>query len=175
MQPTDLILTLEDDMDFETSLLNHCRSVCLEEKRVYFPIPFAEYNSKVFVKGMPPGKPKNLNKKDHNKFTGTWAHESHNNFCAYQSDISALLKKSETNHVNKDGDWIYNSFLEQNYDVVMAVEPNLYKLNRESCYSMKPKKQKYAQCLKSQALFLGSRPTLGFLHIKEVLQRQKSK
>ena len=152
-------------------LLNHCKSICIEEKRVFFPVPYAQFNSEIVQRGMPPGKPKRTNKKDHNKFLGQWAHILHNNFCAYQRDLSHMLYAANKNLAKFDGHWIYNEYLKQEYEVVMAVEPNLYQLNYdEKCLPKKQFIQKHAQCIKYKALHLASKPALGILYIKETLE-----
>lgn len=116
---------------------------------------------------MPPGKPKNVYKKDHTKFTGQWAHKDHDTVCGFKSDIFKIYDGSS---VTSDG--IYEKFLRNDYETFMAVEPNLYKLNDAVvCEMYNHDKTELSNCYKSKTQYLGSKPALGILYIKEVLQK----
>ena len=165
-------MVLEDDVTMTDGLLHHCRSICIEKTRVLFAVPFAQFNPKVIEEGMPPGKLKDLNKNDHDKFTGQWAFRSHKNFCAYYTDVSNMLYAAGKTKLEVNGRWVYNDYLNQEYEVVMAVEPNLYKLNHnEKCFLTKQVPEEYSQCMKHKVLHLGSKPALGVLYIKEILKK----
>ena len=157
----DIILIVEENMVFKKGLLEHCRSLCDEKKRAYFPVPYAQFDGHVIENGMPPGKSQQISKQDHNKFTGHWAHQVHSAFCAYNNDVSQILSSD----AGTDDNWVYQQFLKEDYQVLMAVDPYLYKPNQSNrCLS---KKTNGKQCLKTEALHLGSKPSLGVLYIKE--------
>jgi len=169
----DLILVMQDDSTITTELLNHCKTISIEDKRVYFPVPFAQFNPEIIEHGMPPGKPKYVNKKDHNKFTGHWAHKLKNTFCAYHRDISNMVYAANKNLAEIDGQWMYNDYLKQEYEVVTAVEPNLYKLSHnEKCAPKKHSMNEQARCMKNKALHLASKPALSILYIEENLKNR---
>ena len=165
--PNDIILTIKEGYSFTKEIFDHCRAICSEGQRVYFPVPFAQFNSEITESGMPPGKVKNVNKKDHTKFTGQWAHQIHDSICGFKSD---LLKVYDDNDILSQ-QHIYEKFLLKNYETFMAVEPNLFKLNDLSkCQTLKNTIE-LTKCHKTASQYLGSKPALGILYINEVLSK----
>ena len=153
--------------------LHHCKTLCEKGRQLYFPIAFAQYNPDVIEKGMPPGKPKNVDKKDHNKFTGYWLHSEKLSACAYGKDWKIVLARSKAVPKYNQLHWIYNKFLLNNYNVITAVEPHLYKANyKNKCANQKPFKNKYGQCLKTVARQHGSKNALGILYLTESMRKK---
>jgi len=169
-QPEDIVLALQEDARFTSSFLSHCRAIPEPTKRAYLPVPFKQYNPDVVERGMPPGKPKNVDKKEHSKFTGFWAHTFHEYFCAYQLDVvNALSGPSKIqNTIN-----IYELFLRKQIEPFSGVEPGLFKAYYpEHCE--KPVKFETSQvCFRNKIEAMGSKPALGILYITEVIHQKK--
>ena len=160
-------------MSYKRGLIRRCRSIVMLSQRVYFPIAFSQFNPEIIEKGMPPGKPKDINKKEHNKFTGYWMHDKHDYFCSYQSDLIKILSGLSTRNLQNQKNWVYNAFLRNDIEVISAIEPKLYKVKHQrQCSTIKPSLEEYKDCFKSKAKSLGSKPALGILYINEVIQKQ---
>nr|XP_039249983.1 chondroitin sulfate synthase 1-like [Styela clava] len=173
----DIILTLNIDMHFGQDLLKTCKLISTPQKRVYFPIAFSQYDPEIIERGMPPGKPKNINKMDINKFTGYWMHKKHNFICAYKEDLTKIvdgvlvsIESAQTTDPSKEGGTdIYNSFLSDNVEVISAVEPDLIRIYRQrSCDRRFMVDEEYNYCFKTAAEMLGSKPTLSILYLTEI-------
>nr|CAB3232248.1 Not6 protein [Phallusia mammillata] len=168
----DIIIAVNEEKEFSHQFLVHCRAIAEAGKRVYFPIAFEQYNPDVIEKGMPPGKPKNVNKKDHNKFTGYWSHDAHDSICAYQADFISVLSGATTNQ-EKPGTWLYDIFLRKGMDVFAAVEPHLFRMHTaKTCDKIKLSADAFQKCFIDKAKTLGSKPALGILYITEIVQKK---
>ena len=164
-------------MMIKTGLFQHCRALCEKEKRAYFPLAFAQFEPEVAEKGMPPGKPKNIDKQDHSRYTGTWEFNKRRSICAYATDWLKVLPKirrspklAETLNFQ---DWLFRRFKQNNYDIITAVEQYLYIANHKlKCSKLKPHQRDYKKCKNTKSAFYGSKIALGILHITESQQKK---
>lgn len=169
----DIIIAVNDEKEFSRQFLVHCRAIVEAGKRVYFPIAFGQFDPDVIERGMPPGKPKNVNKKDHDKFTGYWAHDVRDTICAYQVDLVNILSAAQATEQENPGTWIYNIFLRKGVDVFAAIEPNLYRMPvSKTCDKEQLPLKLHEQCFVDKAKALGSKPALGILYITEIVQKK---
>ena len=168
-----ILLLVNEDMYLTDLTVKHCRSISSEGKRVYFPVAFGQYDPDIIEKGMPPGKPTNVNKMDHTKFTGSWLHDRNNALCAYRSDFMSVLTTLFSIDTTLEGvlPLAYNVFLQKNIEVVNAVEPGLYRRHSTAKCSSTDKLSKTDQehCFNLKASQLGSKPALGILYLTEIV------
>uniref|UniRef100_H2YQF0 Hexosyltransferase n=1 Tax=Ciona savignyi TaxID=51511 RepID=H2YQF0_CIOSA len=177
-ESTDVVLAATIDSAFMEQIYYHCKANAIPQKRVYIPIAFGQFNPDIIVKGMPPGKPKDVNKRDHNKFTGYWMHDTFNVMCANQADLVKILTNLRSlgrrtgSSTEELGTQIYNAFLRADFEVISSVEPGLYKTYGVTCSKAELSEKSYKKCRHTKALGLGSKPALGILYINEVLQKK---
>lgn len=174
--PSDNILFLiNEDMHFTDVALKHCRSIPIQGKQVYYPVAFGQYDPDIIEKGMPPGKPKDINKRDHSKFTGGWLYDHTNAFCGYRDDFTRVLTTLFSTDSNLEGvlPMTYNVFLQTNVAVVNAVEPGLYRRHSTAMCETKPVLSETEQdyCTTTKASQLGSKPALGIVYLTEIVDK----
>merc|ERR1712136_384188 len=123
----NILFIMNEDMVLTDAAIKHCRSIPIEGKQVYYPVAFGQYDPDIIEKGMPPGKPKDVNKLDHTKFTGSWLYDQTNALCAYRNDFTRVLTTLFSTDSTLEGvlPMTYNAFLQANIRVVNAVEPGL--------------------------------------------------
>lgn len=171
------------EMAFGQNLLETCRIIPKNQKRVYFPIAFSQYDPDIIERGMPPGKPRNINKLDINKFTGYWTHKVHDFMCMYYDDavpaLNKVLRSVENNAKlfydigSEGGVCMYDTFLLGNLDVISAVEPDLVRMyHKRTCDKSILSKNDYHQCVQLKAETIGSKPALSILYITEIEQKK---
>lgn len=171
-----IVLTLQDDMDFSKDVIENCEIITQMNKRVYFPIVFSQFNPENIENGMPSGKPKNIDKRDINKFTGDWEHNDHDVLCAYAVDLNNILANIMIENLEENnekiftqsgnfGNILYNKFLSLNFDVISAVEPGLLKLYKDlNCSNIDNKVDK-RKCTIRRLESLGSKQSLNILYL----------
>nr|NP_001027609.1 Not6 protein [Ciona intestinalis]BAB00632.1 Not6 [Ciona intestinalis] len=175
---TDVVLLATIEAAFTEQLYHHCQANAIPKKRVYFPIAFGQFNPDIIKKGMPPGKPKDVNKRDHNKFTGYWMHDTFDFVCANQADMVGILNNLSSlgrrmgSTTEALGTKIYDAFLRSDIEVICAVEPGLYRTYGMTCSKGELTDKSYQHCMRTKAMSLGSKPALGILYINEVLQKK---
>ena len=160
-------------MHVKPGFLHHCKALC--EEQVYFPIAFAKFDPDVIEKGMPPGKPKHINKMDHNRYTGSWAHNTRKSVCALGQNWLQVIGRASFSYNKqlKVEDWLYGRFAQTGLRIVTAVEPNLYVVNlKKLCTQFKPFPDELKQCVKAKSAHHGSKIALGILYITESMSKK---
>lgn len=170
----DIIMLLTEDVVIKQSLINHCKVILKPMQRVYFPVAFGQFNPELVVKGMPPGKSKNIDVFDHNKFTGQWQPYNYDFVCAYSQDLKPALSHLSTVHdtfAEKDfGIHLNEQFMRQGIEVVRSVSPGLYKdfsnarCNHDAAFN----KENELFCLREKVEGMASKPALGILYLTEI-------
>lgn len=180
----EIILTLTLDMHYGTDLLERCRLVAVPNKRVYFPTAFSQYDPEMIERGMPSGKPKNVNKMDITKFTGYWMHGTYDYICAHHGDLSQAVDKlvlsgarttkdSTTFSKTDAGISLFDMFLSDGFDVISCVEPDLRRLFRKiHCNIRYMSDDAYQHCFKTAAKMLGSKPAMSMIYLTEIAMRK---
>ena len=161
-------------MQIRDGFLHHCLTLC-KQNQVYFPIAFAKFDADIVEKGMPPGKPKNIDKMDHNRYTGTWAYNDRKSVCAHAQAWLKVLQKTNYGFSKKANmeNWIYERFARNDFKMVTAVEPNLYVVNRKNqCTNLQPFPVEFEKCVKAKSEHYGSKIALGILYITETMSKQ---
>nr|BAF35981.1 noto6 [Molgula tectiformis] len=178
IEENNIILTLKDDIEFNSDAIENCQNLALQNIRVYFPLSFSQFNPKNIEDGMPFGKPKNVDKKSFTKFTGYWMHNMHDFICAYSDDLKSILSKTESlvyeenpNNIfieqSENGDNVYNKFLLANYKVISSVEPGLLRLyNNINCTNIRNKLDR-RKCKIQMMETSGSKQELNILYLNE--------
>jgi len=165
---------MQEDMQITEGFLRHCYALC-KQYQVYFPIVYAKFDADVVERGMPPGKPKNIDKMDHNRYTGTWAYNMRKSVCAQGKDWSKVLQRTNfgySQNLNFEN-WVYGRFAQSDFRIVTAVEPNLYIVNRKNqCTNFKTQPKKFTKCVKARSQYYGSKIALGILYITESMSKK---
>jgi len=174
----DIVLLLTEDVIIKQSLVNHCKIFSKPYERVYFPVAFGQFTSDLVIKGMPPGKSKEIDLEDHNKFTGQWLPYNYDFSCAYANDIKSALSHLLTVHniieENEFGKMLNEQFMKQDIEIIRSVSPGLYKDSKnERCLYDDEYASKYKQfCLHEKVMGLASKAALGVLYLTDIEKKQ---
>lgn len=180
-KPNDIVMLLDEDVTIKTPFINHCRILLKPQKTVYFPVAFGQFNPKLVVKGMPPGKSKDINIEDHNKFTGQWLPYNYDYSCSFGQDIKAMLSQLFTVHstpVKKSLGLLLNEqFMKQGFEVLRSVSPALYKhsINSKCIYNDHFALNNQEFCLHEKVMGMASKPALGILYLTDIEKRKQIK
>jgi len=180
-KPNDIVMILDEDVTIKTPLINHCRILLKPQKTVYFPVAFGQFNPKLVVKGMPPGKSKDINIEDHNKFTGQWLPYNYDYLCSYGQDIKTVMSQLFTVHsapVKKSLGLLLNEqFMKQGFEVIRSVSPALYKhsVSTKCVYNENFASKNKEFCLHEKVMGMASKPALGILYLTDIEKRKQIK
>ena len=168
-QEHELILFMDVDMSYSEEFLNRCRNNAILGKRVFFPIPWSQYDPKVIKSGNPPGKPEVRHLDQISKWTGYWIHYGYGMVCLYKADFVpferiqgwggedvAFFKAMVARWKAENGE----------FQILHSVEPDLvHRYHSRSCDKAGLSKDQYRMCIGAMADTLGNKQQLGVLYL----------
>ena len=162
----DLILFLDVDMDFTSEIINQCRSNAKQDKRVWFPIVWSQYDPEVIAKGAPPGQ-KDVVLSKITKWTGYWVHYGYGMLCAYKSDFIKVGGFPDIKGWGGEDVAIFKNFVaDHEIEVLHSVEPDLvHRFHKKNCDKNALSHEQYRMCMGAQADTIGNKQQLAMLYL----------
>ena len=164
---SDLLLFIDVDMLYTENFLNRCRSNAIQNTRVFFPIPWSQYNPEIIKKGNPYGKPEIKNLSGISKWTGYWIHYGYGMVCLYKSDFVEFEKihgwgGEDVEFFKK---MVEKEKLDGKFQVMHSVEPGLVHKYHERVCDKGLTSDQFRMCVGAMADTLGNKQQLGVLYL----------
>ncbi|KAG9270657.1 chondroitin sulfate N-acetylgalactosaminyltransferase 1-like [Astyanax mexicanus] len=157
-----LLFFCDVDVHFTAEFLHSCRMNTQPGKRVYFPIPFSQYNPDVvYGEGSIPSIDKQL---VISKSTGFWQDFEFGILCQYRSDfinIGGFDLSVKT--LGKEDLHLYRKYLHSNLMVVRAPSRGLFQMWHEKLCAEDLSTESFKNCIQSKAINQASHSQMGEL------------